>query len=516
MAAARVTVIGSGVGGLAAALRLAHHGLDVQVFERAAAPGGKLRQVEIAGHVLDAGPTVLTLREVFDELFDAVGERLDEHLSLRPLDVLARHAWADGARLDLFADMARTAEAIARFAGGDQARRYRAFCERAGRVHRALDRSFMRAPRTSVWALVGRAGWRGLPDLMRIAPFSSLWRELGACFEHPRLRQLFARYATYCGASPFLAPATLMLIAHVERCGVWQVAGGMHRIAAALASQLARRSARVHLNRHVAAITVRDGAVRAVELHDGERLETDAVVFNGDVDALAQGLLGPAVAAAVPRLRRPQQRSLSALTWNLVAATSGFELAHHNVFFSDGYVQEFDDIAHGRLPGQPTVYVCAQDRGDDSPRAAGSAQRLLCLVNAPPLGDAMRPDAQEVRRCEQTSFEHLERCGLRIERRPSHTVTTTPAHFHRLFPGSAGALYGPATHGWRAAFRRPGSRTRLRGLYLAGGSVHPGPGLPMVALSGQLAAASVLEDLASRTSISGWRPADMPGGTSMR
>ncbi|HTP71102.1 MAG TPA: FAD-dependent oxidoreductase, partial [Burkholderiaceae bacterium] len=391
-----------------------------------------------------------------------------------------------------------------------------AFCARAERVYHALDRPFMRERQPSVRGLVSRSGWRGLSDLVHMKPFSTLWREIGKCFGDARLQQLFARYATYCGSSPFEAPATLMLIAHVERLGVWQVEGGLHRIASMLAALAAQRGAKLHFEHRVAAVIARSGAVHGIALADGDRLDADAVIFNGDASALARGLLGPAAAAAVPLWRRAPPRSLSALTWNLVGATSGFELAHHNVFFSDAYAQEFVDIAQGHMPAHPTVYVCAQDQGDALRQGAAPAQRLLCLVNAPARGDAMRPDAQEIRRCEQTSFEHLARCGLRIERRPSHTVTTTPTQFHRLFPGTGGALYGAATHGWRAAFRRPGSRTRLRGFYLAGGSVHPGPGLPMVALSGRMAADSVLRDLAFRTSVSGWHPVDMPGGTSTR
>jgi len=512
----RVAVIGGGIGGLTAALLLADRGLDVHLFDGAAGPGGKLRQVRIGDHMLDAGPTVLTMRDVFEQLLDDVGERLESHLRLRPLHVLARHAWADGSRLDLFAELDQTADAIAAFAGGVEARRYRAFCVRAERVYRTLNRPFMRQQRPSVWSLVVRSGWRGLSDLVHMTPFSTLWREIGRSFGDARLQQLFARYATYCGSSPFEAPATLMLIAHLERLGVWQVEGGLHRIATMLATLAARRGAKLHFDHRVAAVVARSGAVQGIVLADGDRLDADAVVFNGDADALARGLLGPAAAAALPLPRRAPQRSLSALTWNLVGATSGFELAHHNVFFSDAYAREFADIAQGHLPANPTVYVCAQDQVDAARQVSASVQRLLCLVNAPARGDAMRPDAQEIRRCEQTSFEHLARCGLQIERRPSLTVTTTPTQFHRLFPGTGGALYGAATHGWRAAFRRPGSRTRLRGLYLAGGSVHPGPGLPMATLSGRMAADSVLRDLAFRTSVSGWRPADTPGGTSTR
>ena len=233
-------------------------------------------------------------------------------------------------------------------------------------------------------------------------------------------------------------------------------------------------------------------------LADGERVPADAIVMNGDVAALAAGLLGEGVAGAAPPTPR-EARSLSATTWAIAAKTAGFPLIRHNVFFSGDYRAEFDDIFRiGRLPRRPTVYVCAQDRGDaDAPPGAAERERLLCLVNAPAVGDTGPIDPAEAQACEEATFEQLSRCGLTIERRPEATVVTTPAEFAALFPATGGALYGRASHGWMASFARPGSRTRLPGLYLAGGSVHPGPGVPMAALSGREAATSVIADLVS-------------------
>jgi len=507
-----VVVVGAGVGGLVAAALLAHEGQAVTVLEQAPLPGGKLRVLDVGGCACDAGPTVFTLRPVFEALFEQLGTRLDAHLQLRPLATLARHVWADGARLDLHADFETTVDAIGRFAGASQADAYRRFCVRSQRVFETLEFAYMRAPRPTPWSLPWRVGWRGLPGLARIAPFTSLWQSLQQCFSDARLQQLFGRYATYCGSSPFQAPATLMLVAHAERAGVWTVEGGMRQLAAALAGLAVRRGAELRCLAPVARLRVASAGVCGVELADGERIDADAVVFNGDVSALRQGLMGDAVVAALPRDRRAQ-RSLSAITWNLLAPTDGFELAHHTVFFSDAYREEFDAIlGQGRLPRAPSVYLCAQDRSDGVvPRGP---ERLLCLVNAPAHGDGAGLAAKEIDACEQSTFEHLARCGLRLGRSAQPAQRTTPAEFHRLFPGTGGALYGQATHGWRSSFTRPGSRTRIPGLYLAGGSVHPGPGVPMAALSGQLAAQAVLGDLASRTSISTSRAAATPGGIS--
>jgi 1-hydroxycarotenoid 3,4-desaturase len=486
----RVIVIGAGVGGLASAISLASRGAEVTLLDGAERPGGKLR--ELSGGV-DAGPTVFTMRFVFDQLFAAAGTTLERHLTLRPLDLLARHAWNHNETLDLFADVDRSADAIGGFAGAAEAAGYRAFRARAAHVHRVLDAAFMQAQKPTALSLTAGAG---LADMWRIAPFSTLWRSLGGYFRDPRLRQLFGRYATYSGSSPFQAPATLMLIADVEHQGVWTIDGGMARLAEAMTRLAVERGTAVRANARVAEILTRDGRASGVRLADGERIDADAVICAADVAALSTGLLGPDVTRAVPR-PRIARRSLSAVTWTVSTTTGGFPLSRHNVFFSRDYAAEFDAIFRRRaLPAEPTVYVCAQDRGDgDTTAAMDGPERLLILINAPANGDHHSFTAAEFEQCETATFGVLSRCGLTLDR--GGATVTTPSEFARMFPATGGALYGQAVHGPMAAFRRPGARSAIPGLYLAGGSVHPGPGLPMAALSGRLAADAMFQDLTS-------------------
>lgn len=514
----RVIVVGAGVGGLVSAALLAREGLDVQLLEAAATPGGKMRPVELGALRLDGGPTVLTMRWVFDALFDRLGESLDRHVHLQRCDVLARHAWSATERLDLHADLDQSLADIAAFSSPAEAARYRAFTTRARQVYETLDRPFMRSPRPTpgslTWRVLSQQGPRGLAQLMRISPFTTLWRELGHYFHDPRLRQLFGRYATYCGSSPFDAPASLMLVAHVEREAVWQVEGGMARLGQALVGCAQRQGVRLRCGAEVRRLLTTDGRVSGVELADGERLDADAVVFNGDARALTAGLLGP----DAPQDLSHGRPSLSALTWHAEAETSGFELSHHNVFFgpAEGYAAEFDAIAAGRLPETPTVYVCAQDRGGQA-RATRHGprrpERLMCLVNAPAVAPGRDLDPEEIARCEAQMWSRLHEAGLRVSLTAPARLTQ-PQDFAQRFPGSQGALYGPASQGWRASFQaRPAGRTSLPGLFLAGGSVHPGPGVPMAALSGQLAAEQMLAGLRSTST---YRPVAMPGGISTR
>ena len=470
------------------------------VVEAAAAPGGKVRQVDVGGKLVDGGPTVFTMRWVFDEVFAACGASLDDAVTLTRADILARHAWDDG-RLDLFAEEAASADAVGVFAGAAAAAGFRGFMAEARAILQTLEAPFLRAPATSALGLTLRMGIGGLGGLFGIHPFARLWDRLGKHFDDPRLRQLFGRYATYSGSSPFEAPATLMLIAAVEASGVWLVDGGMHRLARGLEALGDRHGAVFRYGSAVATIDA-----RGVTLTSGERLEADAVVVNADPQALAAGMFGSDVRRAVAPL--PQhKRSLSAMVWTLDAQTSGFDLDRHNVFFSNDYRREFEELKAGKLPSDPSVYVCAQDR----PGCVTTSERLQLIVNAPALGDAGTPGEGEAAACQTATFERLARCGLRLDTRAS--VLTTPREFATLFPATGGALYGAATHGSQAAFQRPSARTKLPWLYLVGGATHPGAGVPMAALSGIQAASALLADHAStRSSVL----AAMPGGTSTR
>jgi 1-hydroxycarotenoid 3,4-desaturase len=513
--AQRVVVVGAGIGGLVAAIHLAQRGVEVDLIECADGPGGKMSEAVIGETAIDAGPTVLTMRWVFDEILSDAGVSLSSRLNLKPAQILARHAWGSGERLDLFASADQSAMAIREFAGKVEAEGYLRFCRRARAIYQTLEAPFIRSSRPTLLGLMQRVGFAGLGDLSRISPFTTLWSALGGYFRDPRLLQLFGRYATYCGSSPFRAAATLMLVAHVEMEGVWLVDGGMHRLARLLADVAAAKGAILRYGARVDRILVENGRVSGVAIAGGEQLRADAAIWNGDVAALAQQLPGHD-AAKTPRPTPRPARSLSAVTWALSAKTRGFSLLRHNVFFSDDYRAEFSDIfVRARLPRQPTVYVCAQDRDASaaSGDAAMSSERLLCLVNAPPNGDVGEFDAAELQSCEEATFRLLSRCGLEVDWTEARGARTTPAQFERRFPATGGALYGRVSHGWVASFSRPGSKTKIPGLYLAGGSVHPGPGVPMAALSGRQAAQTLMAEFASTIRSA---PAAMPGFTSMR
>lgn len=491
----KVIVIGAGIGGLTAAIDLARRGAGVTVIERAADVGGKMRHVIVGGRGIDGGPTVFTMRWIFESLFADAGEDLTKSLDLEPMDVLARHAWRTGGRLDLFADIARSADAIGAFAGAEDARGYRAFCARSADIYATLRDAFIASQKpSSPLDLTLRVGLSRIDALWRTAPMKTMWSAIGEHFRDPRLRQLFGRYATYVGSSPLLAPATLMLIAHVEQDGVWMVKGGMRQVALTLRRLAERKGAIFKVSTHVKDILVKDGRVTGVALASGERLDANAVVFNGDVSALNDGRLGSGLQRAAPRTK-VKDRSLSAITWCVNAKADGFPLAHHTVFFAENYPDEFDAVFRRReITPAPTVYICAQDRGYGFNGTLAGAERLLVLINAPADGDQRSFPATEIDEMTGRAMRLLNDCGLDLNYEAGDCTVTAPDGFNSLFPATGGALYGRASHGPMATFQRAGATTKVRGLYLAGGSVHPGAGVPMAAMSGRLAAAKVCED----------------------
>lgn len=485
----RTLVIGAGMAGLAASIALSSHGEEVTLLEAQTYPGGKMREIasDIGG--IDSGPTVFTMKYIFDKLFAMAGTRLEDHVSITKADILARHAWDKKGAFDLHADRTQSADAIGTFFDNKNADGYLRFCKDAGAIFNTLKDTMIGAQRPSPFELTQRIGFTKINAILGLKPLSTLWNALEKYFPDPRLQQLFGRYATYVGSSPYLAPATLMLIAHVEQEGVWMIEGGMHRLAVAMLELATTQGVKFRENAAVQKILVQNNKACGVILETGEILTANKVIFCGDVSKLTSLVLSGSKNG--PKTVPSRKRSLSALTWSMTAKTSGIDLHRHNVFFSDDYKREFDSIFKSNtIPKKPTLYVCAQDKNDNFAKTTPNEERLLCLINSPAFGDSKRLSDSEIAMCQANMIVTAEKCGLEIE--PIAMQATQAADFEALFPGSGGALYGRASHGWSASFARPGCETKIQGLYLAGGSVHPGPGVPMATMSGMLAAEKIL------------------------
>lgn len=487
----RTVIIGAGMAGLSAAISLASKGEDVILFEARDYPGGKMRELPSRIGGIDSGPTVFTMKYVFETLFSDAGLDFDETIKLQKVSTLARHAWDQRGSFDLHASRGRTAEAIGDFFDRENAEGYLRFCKDAKEIFDTLKDTFIGAQRPNPIELGSRVGLLNVKSLFKLHPFSTLMQRLETYFTDARLRQLFGRYATYVGSSPYKAPATLMLIAHVEQEGVWLIEGGMHALAAKMQAVAQDLGTDIRKGRGVASIMMDGDRACGVITAEGDLVAAKRVLYCGDVSALDDTFLP--TRRKRPKPVNPAERSLSAITWSMEAHANDYPLHRHSVLFSNDYQAEFNAIfQHGKVPENPTVYICAQDRGDDTSTGDKTSERLLCLVNAPAFGDHKRLSESELEQCQNNMLKTLNRCGLNLE--PISQTITQPADFHQLFPGSGGALYGRASHGWMASFQRQGASTSIPGLYLAGGSVHPGAGVPMATLSGMLAAEQIIKD----------------------
>ena len=498
---AKLAIIGSGIGGLTAAMALAHQGHDVDVFEQHGQVGGKMRQVPSHAGPVDAGPTVLTLRHVFEAAFEAAGSKLTDHVTLHEAPIIARHFWADAPSLDFHASLSETIEAVEAWGGKNARDDFEAFQKDAALLYSSFDRAMMYSTKPSLAAVTGitLSNFKLFKLLSRNDTMESY---LSRRFREPRLAQLFGRYATYVGGTPESVPMVLSLIAKSEANGVWAIKGGMHALAQAMADLAMQRGTQFHLNEGIAKID----EDLTLETVSGRRQQFDKILFNGDPAALAKGLLGQAPKSAV-KSSGAAPRALSAQVWSFGAKASGIDLAHHNVFFADEANSEFRAIANKEIPIDPTLYVCAQDRGHGTPEGA---ERFEIIMNARAT-DAGIPTEKENAQCAQTCFQRLRQFGLTFGPEPDSNSQTGPAEFAKMFPGSDGSLYGRSPSGMMAPFQRPQVRSQMKGLYLCGGGVHPGAGVPMASLSGQHAAAAISADL---TSTSTSRRTAMRGGIS--
>jgi phytoene desaturase len=514
---ARVLVVGAGLGGLAVAARLAAQRHDVTVCEQAPVVGGKLGRYARDGFVFDTGPSLLTLPAVYRDLFLKTGAPLEDVLDLVPVDPVCHYRFPDGTELDMpNVSRSRIAAAWDEALGGGAGADWASFMERAARIWDATRGTFLESALEGPRALAGQA--RRVGDLRTIAPWRSL-RSLGRQYlRHPHQRMFLDRYATYTGSDPRRAPAALATVPYVEQAfGAWYAPGGLFRLGEAVHERARERGAKVRTGADVAAVLLDEGGrARGVRLADGEELEADVVVANADAAHLYRDLLPPSAAATPLAALRRTQPSLSGFVLLLALRGRTPGLAHHSVLFPQDYDDEFDSVfgvGTRRLSGprpapDPTVYVSAPD--DPALRPDDDSEAWFVLVNAPrhvpagaedPAGTRLlgRPGGIDwtapglAESYADDVLRILAERGLDVRDRVLWRVVRTPADLERDTRSVGGSIYGTSSNGARAAFLRPANRSPVPGLFLVGGSSHPGGGIPLVGMS-----AAIVADLIGR------------------
>ncbi len=481
----RVVVVGAGLGGLAAAARLAAAGHEVEVHEASGRPGGKLGVVERDGFVFDTGPSLLTMPGLLDELFAATGGPVD--LPVTAVDPAAEYRFADGTRLVLPHDPAQVPAALDDALGVGAGASWERLHERSRHLWSLVGRDVLRRPLTTAALLRMSAHPSGL---RAVAPWRSV-RGLGRRrLPDPRLRTWLERYATYSGSDPRRTPAVLSVAAFVEQeFGAWWIPGGLRRLVDALMARCRELGVAVHLGSPVEAVLVDRGRVSGVRVAGHDRA-ADVVVSNADAAELHERLLPDGAAPhARRRVRRtPRSSAGFVLLLGLAGRRPG---AAHRVWFPDDYTAEFDAV-FGRRPcpvQDPTIYVHAPD--DLAMRPDDDSEGWFVLVNAP-VHDPDGGVDWEAPGLRETYAGHvldvLAARGTDVRPRLRFLEIRTPADLERETRAPGGAIYGTASHGPRAALRRPANTGPVAGLYLVGGSAHPGGGIPLVLMSAEIVA----------------------------
>ena len=488
----RVVVIGAGMGGMASAARLQAQGHAVTILEQSETWGGKLGRVTHEGYVFDTGPSLLTLPAVYRDLFLKTGKPIEESIEIVDLETAFRYQFSDGTVLRMpGVGIGNSADAIGDALGGTSATQWRNFMERASAMWAATRKPFLESELEGIRTLLALSTRMG--DLRTIAPQKTLRALAETYLTDSRLITLVDRYATYTGSDPQRAPAALATIPYIEQTfGAYHVAGGLRELGRALFERCLELGVQFEFNADVASI---NGTTHAtgVTLTDGRTMASEIVVANADASTVYSQLLSEAARSVCRSEVRKLRRSTPSLSgFVLLQALKGKtpDFEHHNVFFPENYDDEFTSIFSKRPQPvkNPTIYVC---RPNDSTMAPADAESWFILINAPrhePQSgfDWTTPgtaDAYGARILEQ-----LSRYGFDITSRTTWQQISSPADLQTRTRAPGGSIYGTSSNGASSAFLRPRNTSPFPGLFLVGGSAHPGGGLPLVAMSAALVA----------------------------
>ena len=469
----KILVIGAGLGGLAAAIRLARIGHSVEVWEKNAGPGGKVKELTLDGFRWDMGPSLLTMPHLLRDLFAFAGERMEDHLNLVRLPSACRYFWTDGTVIDEDASFWARPEVSK-------------FLEYARGIYELSGEAYLNRPPSQLWRAFTLGNLGKLRHLPKVATLRTLAAEVERRLSDPHVRQIFLRFATYNGSSPYQTPATFNIIPYVEaEFGPWYARGGMSKIAGALAA-LAQRNG-VNFRFNTIATDWNGGEATA---HDGTRAKADVLICNGDVIRARTTFLSRIT--SMPRQRELQRPPLSTSGFILFLGVRGRDprLGHHNIFFSDHYADEFREIHQGKLsPTEPTIYIAVSARTDPDHAPPGH-DNYFVLINAPARDPKEPWTTDEAQGYRDVVLQRLARFGFSdLTGRMVAERVFTPTDFATRDLAHHGALYGWASHSIRTSLLRPPLRAAgARNVFFTGGTTHPGGGIPLVLLSGKMVA----------------------------
>jgi phytoene desaturase len=483
----RVLIVGGGLGGLAAGIILQANGYDVSIFEQNSHFGGKMMPVRLGEYSFDFGPNTITMPHVFRRVLEEAGENPDDYLEFVKLDSHTANHFPDGTSLYMTTDRNNMVEQFERLDPHAEIS-YHDYLEEVKMLYETAEKQFFYRTFSSWTDYVNPALFQAL---LSVRPFETMDHFHRQFFRNDYVRHAFNRYATYIGSSPFTSPATFSLIGHLElNEGVYYVKGGNTKIAEVFAHVLEKRGAKLYTNTKVTKIEVKKKRATAIQLENGETMDGDIVIVNGD--------LLSAYPALVEEKHRPRFKNRKAERYEpsisafvIMAGLKGrsSQFIHHQVYFSGDYEAEFRQLfQEKRLPDDPTIYICNSSYTDPS---AAPGDNLFILVNAPAVHGSSHERPEEYK---QLIYDKLKRFGVDIPLRLEVEKVVTPADISSLFSAYKGSLYGISSNRKMDSFLRPANVSRdISNLYFAGGTTHPGGGSPMVVISGMNVARSVMD-----------------------
>ena len=477
----KINVIGAGLGGLAVSCLMANKGHEVTILEKNERPGGKIGEVQAKGFRFDTGPSLLTMPFVLEHLFSLCGADINDYIDIQPVNPICRYFYRNGTRFDCYKDSGVNIAQIQEFAPKD-VQAYKEFREYSEQLYERTKDAFLYNP---LYGLSDLSSLK-LTDFFKIDAFKTVAERIDTMFKSAELRQFFKRFTTYNGSSPFQAPATLNVIPHVELAmGGYYLDGGIYSLIESLVELGSKLGVTFKYNTEIQRIGIADGKVSGVTDVNGHHYESDLVISNADA---AETYLNFVTDSEVSLLKQKKinglEPSCSGFVLLLGVNKQYDNLTHHNIFFSDDYRREFDQIFNDKvMPDDPTIYVANTSHSNPGHAPEGGSN-LFVLVNAPYLSEEYNWQEQEKQYKEKVVTE-LENRGLNnLSNHIVFSETITPRDFYQQYRSNKGSIYGTSSNSKFSAFLRPRNKSRsIEGLYLVGGSTHPGGGIPLVTLS---------------------------------